>query len=258
VQVDLGLATAGDTVEQQRSETGGHRAHGLDRLALLVVGLGSVREPGRCADGLRDAFDETALHQDARGGTPSRAGVVESRLVARARGQPFAQPARRARTHARARGLARPGQLPRPRLRVRERFTPPQRRRQCGVDDLAEAGVGVALQPAQRREQFAVEQRLRIEQRDHRAHLGRRGGGRTDPGHDADQLARTERDPDPAPHRRALRRRRVVEQPRHRQWQRDLPDRASGRQGRSRSGRGIRCGHRPSLASGRARQFGRS
>ncbi len=85
--------------------------------------------------------------------------------------------------------------------------------------------MGIAGQPAQRFEQLAVEQRLRVGQGMGMAQF--HAGGRGTDAHDhAGQLAVAERYPDPVPDQRAARfplgGREVVEQPRHRYGEGDL------------------------------------
>ena len=84
VQVDLGLAAAGDAVEQQRGEAG-MAAERIDRGLLFRIEHRSRLRHGCVLRGRHgDAFDQAALGQRARGAAPVLAGRIERVFVARA------------------------------------------------------------------------------------------------------------------------------------------------------------------------------
>ena len=106
VQVDLGLAAAGDAVEQQRGEAVARGQDRVDRGLLLGVEgrprLRGRREPrGRH----RDAFGQLALGQRAGGAAPVVEGVVEAVFVARPGLQQLGQPPRRLPARRRSRAV---------------------------------------------------------------------------------------------------------------------------------------------------------
>jgi hypothetical protein len=167
----------------------------------------------------------------ARGRAPAAAGFqvepvfVEYVPVARGGLQPLRQPPWLAGAQSRRGALAGFGQLPGPGMGFGQGFATTQGRRQCRRQHLAQRGMGIARQPAQRLQQLAVEQRLRFQLRKQGTQLGT-GLGRRDAGDDADQFAAAERHPHPAADRivrcRCATGREVVERLRQRQRQHDL------------------------------------
>jgi hypothetical protein len=230
LEVDLGLAAAGDAIQQQRREAvpGRGSLDRIDRGLLLGIGHERVRagRRGKQVGRDRDAFGHAALRERARGTAPAGTGFgIERVLVARMRAQAFGQLSRLAGAQAGQCGLAGLGQLPRPGMGFGQGIATSQRRRQRRGQHLAQRGVGVARQPAQRLQQLTVEQRLRIQLSEDWAQLGA-VGHRPAADHDPDQFAVAEWHPHPGADggvpRRHARGRQVIECLRQRQRQRHL------------------------------------
>jgi hypothetical protein len=218
VQVDLGLAAAGDAVEQRGREAAA-RAQAVPRGVLFFV-QGRARVGHRC--GLRrrhgDAFGQAALEQGARGRAPVVEAGVEQVFVEAVVTQQFGQP-RRTAAQALAGGLGH--QPPGPGVGVGQGLAVAQQGRQGRGEDLAERSVGVARQPAQRVQQLALQQGQRVEGGFGLAQLAQAGIARADLRDHADQAAAAERHPHTAAdHAGPVGRRQVVEQAGQRQRKR--------------------------------------
>ena len=225
-QVDLGLAAAGDAVEQERAETAGHGQR-VGRLLLFLVEDGAGTRHGFADAGRgRNPFGEIPFGQGA--GRIAPAFHAAGKLVLRLRpgGQPFGELARAAaRTQARQGGEAGFGQSPLPGLfGGGHRLALAQGRRQRGGEHLAQRRVRVARQPAQRVQDLAVQQRLRVQPCMGRLQFHRLFG-RSGVGHPAHQLAAAEGHAHAPAHVRGrnhrVRRRAIVEQSGQRNGQGD-------------------------------------
>ena len=226
LQVDLGLAAAGDAFEQERGEAGVGRDR-IDGGALFVVGQWTrlwCRRQG--AGRHRHALGMAASGQGAGGGAPALQFLFQAVLVDRTGGQQLGQAAGSAAlAQAGASAGAGFGGLPGPGMGVGQRLAGAQAGRQGGGEHLARGGMGVARQPAQRVEQFAGQQGFGVGQGVGLAQFDARLG-RADGGHHPDQFARSERHPhalaDQGRRRLHAGRGQVVEQPRQGQGQGDL------------------------------------
>ena len=221
LQIDLGLAAAGDAFEQHRAETV-VRDDRLDRGALFVV----ERRPGRAAA------------CDARGLRPERFGQA-FRSTARARRCASRAGRRRVRprcAHAAASSIAsRCGiasrlslssdapstSAPHDLIGFGQRSALAQGGRQRRRQHFAERRMRVAREPTQRFEQFAVQHRIGVEDGERRLGFARARIDRTDARDDTDEFARTERHAHARAHLHAVDRhalgRAIVEQSSQRQ-----------------------------------------
>ncbi len=219
VEVHLGLAAAGHAVEQPRGEarTG---AQGVQRRGLFVVEHRPGLRQRRALRGRhRHAFGQVALQQGAGGAAPVVQRGVELVFVQRhpVHGVQKVRQLSRPSAQAGQAGGAGFGQPPRPGVGVGQNFAATQGAGQRGGQHFAQRGVGVSRQPAQRLQQFALQQRLRVQHRLGLAQLGDTGLGRTHADHHPDHAAAAERHAHPAAHfgrpiAWAIARRQIVEQ----------------------------------------------
>lgn len=160
LQIDLGLAAAGDAIEQIGGKAG-VRADGGGGGLLLVVELrasAGARRDG--VGGHRHALGVAALGQTARGLAPLRQQRVQLFFAHRTGEQQGCEQgwaAACAQTgSAGAPGL---GQLPGPGMGIGQRFATAQRAGQRACLGFAKRGVGIARQPVQRAGQLLDQQR---------------------------------------------------------------------------------------------------
>jgi hypothetical protein len=94
LQIDLGLAAAGDAIEQERHEAVGGVDRGHRRCLLLVRHRPGQRMGRQLRCGHGDAFGQAALRQRARCSAPAFDLRIQRVFIARLRLQPLGQPAR--------------------------------------------------------------------------------------------------------------------------------------------------------------------
>ena len=232
-QVDLGLAAAGDALQQHRPEALAG-AQGCQGLGLRRGGFGRRRPERQQALGRQYPAFGLALALQGAGGRAPALEVLQQVLGHRAPGQSFQQPPGAA--------LAAPGccqgrapqrgQFPPVDGGFRQRLAIAQGDRQGGGQGFAGRGMVVADAEAQHAQQFLREQGLRVQSLGDFLQGVRGGLGRAGLEHDAHPTAPAEGHPnaaaDPSRVGRRPGRRPVVEQSRQGHRQGDAQDRFGG------------------------------